>query len=86
MVDIYIILFLNYNIIAFLSLFIYFERQRERERERQTERVHRGGADRVQERISSWLHTVNTEPDTGLYLMKMRSYHEPKSRVGCLPD
>ena len=41
---------------------------RERERERENVCVRRGGAEREgeRERIPSRLHTVRTEPDTGL--------------------
>ena len=38
--------------------------------------------ERGRERIPSSLHAVSAEPDTGLNLMMVRSWPEPKSRVG----
>ena len=37
-------------------------------------------------RIPSRLHTVSTQPDVGLELMKLRLWPEWKSRAGRFPD
>ena len=43
-------------------------------------------AERGRQRISSRGRAASTEPDTGLELMKLRSWPEPKPRVGQLTD
>ena len=51
-------------------MFVYFERERERERETERERAskHEQGRGRGRERISSRLHAVSTQLDSGLDL------------------
>ena len=50
----------------FFNLFIHSERERERERERESMHTIGGGAERGRERILNWLHTVSSEPNSGL--------------------
>ena len=56
----------------FILKFIYLFWERERDRDR--------------ERIPNQLCTVSTEPSVGLNPWTMRSWLEPRLRVGCLPD
>ena len=54
-----------YDFLIFKSLFILRERERERKRERERTQVGEGQGERGRG-ISSRLHTVSVEPDSGL--------------------
>ena len=59
----------------------------EREWERKKEREHEGRGGKVQrERESQADSILSAEPDAGLNLMTLRSWPEPKPRVGRLTD
>ena len=56
---------------------------RGRKREREREHMSGEGAEREGEKIPSMLHMVSTEPNAGLDPTTVKSWSEPKSRVGC---
>ena len=59
-------------------MFIYFERKRERERVCEQERGREG------EKISRRLHTVSTQPDTGLELTNLEIVARAKIKIWTL--
>ena len=68
----------NFFLRFFFSVYLFTLRERAHEQERSRKRR--------RERIPSRLCTVSTEPDVGLNHMTARSWPEPKSRVGHLPE